>query len=1042
MGQIIKTGSLQIDSLKNKQILGSDANGTIIDSGLALSGSNTGDETTASILAKLGISSISGLNTGDNATNSQYSGLASSKQDLLVSTSNIKTINGQPILGSGNLTITVTGGVVGPVSSISDNIVLFDGVDGKLVKDSGLSLSDIGASSSTDESIARYDGITGKKLQNSLASLNDAGEITTPGLFIDCDSDSNSSQFSYGYGYDPSIAEYYNKRFRIDSFLESPFFSAGVARNYLLQSEALATSWTNTGGTLTSNDATLLAPNGSATAEKIVARTGFPTDNILQTITNTATGYWSAGIWARTLTGTGTITLEIYSNTEAGTAKTVNLDTKWRFFAVKQNLTTAHANKTFKITYGETSIQLWGGRMNPGETCNAYRVTTSSALTTATPGIFFNNTNLYAANFFGALSGNATTSSYSIGGNYGSTTLSNTTDNTAKWELLGTLTLSYNATYSYGQSINQVINLSEYSESEAAKASANYEDIYLTIKGTLPSASGSSATFNTNVPTLSMMVSGTSTLTGADFAILVFSTTTASKVLRVYAKLKNPNTHYIVNPVTFGNLSYSSALTPSISYITWASAPQTAVLTNLPTPAQGSVVNATIMPTGGDVVGPAGATADAIARYNSTTGKLLKDSSLATIDDSGNLTAASIGATANSASTISQVKLKNQSAGTGSGTSIDFTTNTTVTGKIAHSYIGSNKTKTEFSNYNSGLAIGMTLDADKKLTVVGDIAAANLSGTNTGDLVSGTTIKTINSQSLLGSGDIVIAGAGGDMLLGTAQTVTADKTFNPSTLKIAGSSTGVTSIASANASATNYTATFPAASITVARSDAAQTFTGVQTMTSPAITTSITTGSTSFTALAGATTLLTLGGTGASASTNFPSTLDTTSSVTGAIRTAGGISAAKALNVGTTITGGSTINAVTGYKVNNAATSRTILVGNGTNFVQSTETYATPGTSGNVLTSDGTNWTSAAPTSGGTTVYKTVKLGTQADGDDNKTFSLSTGSWSDSKYLMVFLNGVLQEDGAGNDYTIIDTNTIEFVNVVADTDKITLRVQQ
>jgi hypothetical protein len=38
----------------------------------------------------------------------------------------------------------------------------------------------------------------------------------------------------------------------------------------------------------------------------------------------------------------------------------------------------------------------------------------------------------------------------------------------------------------------------------------------------------------------------------------------------------------------------------------------------------------------------------------------------------------------------------------------------------------------------------------------------------------------------------------------------------------------------------------------------------------------------------------------------------------------------------------------------------TILKSNGTDFVSSTETYAAPGTSGNVMTSDGTNWTSVA----------------------------------------------------------------------------------
>lgn len=43
-----------------------------------------------------------------------------------------------------------------------------------------------------------------------------------------------------------------------------------------------------------------------------------------------------------------------------------------------------------------------------------------------------------------------------------------------------------------------------------------------------------------------------------------------------------------------------------------------------------------------------------------------------------------------------------------------------------------------------------------------------------------------------------------------------------------------------------------------------------------------------------------------------------------------------------------------------SGTNRTILVSNGTNNVYSTETWAVPSTSGNVLVSDGTNWTSAA----------------------------------------------------------------------------------
>ena len=57
-------------------------------------------------LANTAVANLSGTNTGDNATNSQYSGLAASKQDTLVSGTNIKTINGDSVLGSGDLVVT------------------------------------------------------------------------------------------------------------------------------------------------------------------------------------------------------------------------------------------------------------------------------------------------------------------------------------------------------------------------------------------------------------------------------------------------------------------------------------------------------------------------------------------------------------------------------------------------------------------------------------------------------------------------------------------------------------------------------------------------------------------------------------------------------------------------------------------------------------------------------------------------------------------------------------------------------------------------
>ncbi len=50
----------------------------------------------------------SGTNSGDNATNSQYSGLAASKQDTLISATNLKTINSTSLLGSGDISTTQT----------------------------------------------------------------------------------------------------------------------------------------------------------------------------------------------------------------------------------------------------------------------------------------------------------------------------------------------------------------------------------------------------------------------------------------------------------------------------------------------------------------------------------------------------------------------------------------------------------------------------------------------------------------------------------------------------------------------------------------------------------------------------------------------------------------------------------------------------------------------------------------------------------------------------------------------------------------------
>jgi hypothetical protein len=66
------------------------------------------------------IGNTSGANSGDNATNSQYSGLAASKQDTLVSGTNIKTLEGQSLLGSGNIDLSKSDVDLGNVDNTSD----------------------------------------------------------------------------------------------------------------------------------------------------------------------------------------------------------------------------------------------------------------------------------------------------------------------------------------------------------------------------------------------------------------------------------------------------------------------------------------------------------------------------------------------------------------------------------------------------------------------------------------------------------------------------------------------------------------------------------------------------------------------------------------------------------------------------------------------------------------------------------------------------------------------------------------------------------
>jgi len=89
---------------------------------------------------------------------------------------------------------------------------------------------------------------------------------------------------------------------------------------------------------------------------------------------------------------------------------------------------------------------------------------------------------------------------------------------------------------------------------------------------------------------------------------------------------------------------------------------------------------------------------------------------------------------------------------------------------------------------------------------------------------------------------------------------------------------------------------------------------------------------------------------------------------------------------------------------------------------------------------DTTTWTLAGAGGGAGTVYRTTLLGTESTGDDNKTFTLTSGSFPDKKYFQVYKNGVLMVEGATNDYIATGSNQAVFNDEVEDDDVIDLLV--
>lgn len=182
-------------------------------------GTNTGDQDLSGLVPKtttvnwhalssnvtvtasdVGLGNVDNTSDADKPISSATQSALNAKQDTLVSGTNIKTINGSSVLGSGDLTVSGSWDVVWPLSATDSAIPLFDTTTGKLLKDSAKTIvttlwsddttvptskavKDVTdtkvtwPASSIDNALARFDSTTGKIIQNGVVTESDLWDI-------------------------------------------------------------------------------------------------------------------------------------------------------------------------------------------------------------------------------------------------------------------------------------------------------------------------------------------------------------------------------------------------------------------------------------------------------------------------------------------------------------------------------------------------------------------------------------------------------------------------------------------------------------------------------------------------------------------------------------------------------------------------------------------------------------------------------------------------------------------------------------------------
>lgn len=118
---------------------------------------------------------VSGKNTGQADANKLADQLAPMIRDRLQATGSTP-LNLQSLLPLGN------SAVLGPSSAVNNDVVVFDGTSGTLVKDSGLPYTNIvkGPASATADHLAVFDGATGKLIKDGGAVPSGTGGSFVP----------------------------------------------------------------------------------------------------------------------------------------------------------------------------------------------------------------------------------------------------------------------------------------------------------------------------------------------------------------------------------------------------------------------------------------------------------------------------------------------------------------------------------------------------------------------------------------------------------------------------------------------------------------------------------------------------------------------------------------------------------------------------------------------------------------------------------------------------------------------------------------------